>query len=46
MMAVVVDLGADTVRAGIAGDDEPKVTFPCLVGTAQQQVRGKKTSQQ
>lgn len=29
---VVVDLGASTCRAGFAGDDVPKITFPSIVG--------------
>jgi actin-related protein len=30
--AVVIDNGSGVVKAGIAGDDAPKVTFPSIVG--------------
>jgi len=31
-VAIVVDLGSGTLRAGFAGEDEPKVSFPNMVG--------------
>jgi actin, other eukaryote len=30
--AVVVDVGSDTIKAGFAGDDAPRVIFPSVVG--------------
>lgn len=29
---VVIDNGSDTLKAGLAGDDVPKVIFPTVVG--------------
>ena len=29
---VVIDAGSITCRAGLADDDTPQVTFPCIVG--------------
>lgn len=31
--AIVVDNGSSTVKAGYAGEDAPKVVFPCVVGS-------------
>ena len=33
LQAIVIDSGSDTIKAGFAGDDEPRAVFPNLVAT-------------
>jgi actin-related protein len=38
--AVVVDVGSTMVKAGFAGEDTPKATFPTWVGVVERNVAG------
>ena len=35
--SVVIDTGLDTVKAGIAGEDAPRIQFPAVVGRPRHQ---------
>lgn len=36
-LPIVVDIGSGTIKAGYAGEDAPRVTFPSVVGHVRQE---------
>ena len=40
MAALVIDIGSDTIKAGLAGDDGPRVVMPAVLGRPRERALG------